>query len=78
MPTSPSSSEGIRFGLVALKGVGRGVIQSLLEQRETGGPFTDFMDFCDRMFDYDLNRRVVESLIKAGAFDRMGCTAAPS
>ena len=44
--------EGIRFGLVALKGVGRGVIQSLLEQRETGGPFADFMDFCDRMFDY--------------------------
>ena len=64
--------EGIRFGLVALKGVGRGVIQSLLEQREAGGPFADFMDFCDRMFDYDLNRRVVESLIKAGAFDRMG------
>ena len=64
--------EGIRFGLVALKGVGRGVIQSLLEQRQAGGPFADFMDFCDRMFDYDLNRRVVESLIKAGAFDRMG------
>ena len=64
---------GIRFGLVALKGVGRAVINSLLEERRRGGPFTDFMDFCDRLFDQDLNRRVVESLIKSGAFDAMGC-----
>ena len=64
--------EGIRFGLVALKGVGRNVINALLTEREKGGDFTDFMDFCDRMFDYDLNRRVLESLIKSGAFDRMG------
>ena len=64
--------DGIRFGLVALKGVGRSVINSLLAERRKAGPFTDFMDFCDRMFDQDLNRRVVESLIKAGAFDRMG------
>ena len=65
--------EGIRFGLVALKGVGRSFINGLLTEREKGGSFTDFMDFCDRMFDQDLNRRVVESLIKSGAFDRMGC-----
>ena len=58
---------------MALKGVGRSVINSLLEERSKGGPFTDFMDFCDRMFDHDLNRRVLESLIKSGAFDRMGC-----
>ena len=64
--------EGIRFGLVALKGVGRSFINGLLTERSKGGPFTDFMDFCDRMFDQDLNRRVVESLIKSGAFDRMG------
>ena len=63
---------GIRFGLVALKGVGRAVINSLLEERRKGGAFTDFMDFCDRLFDQDLNRRVVESLIKSGAFDAMG------
>ena len=67
------SDGGIRFGLVALKGVGRNVINGLLEERSKGGPFTDFMDFCDRMFDHDLNRRVLESLIKSGAFDRMGC-----
>ena len=63
---------GIRFGLVAVKGVGRNVINNLLEERSKGGPFTDFMDFCDRMFSQDLNRRVVENLIKCGAFDRMG------
>ena len=66
------SEGGIRFGLVALKGVGRNVINGLLEERRKNGPFTDFMNFCDRMFDKDLNRRVLESLIKAGAFDRMG------
>ena len=63
---------GIRFGLAALKGVGRSFTQGLLAERERGGPFRDFMEFCDRMFDHDLNRRVVESLIKSGAFDSMG------
>ena len=67
------SPQGIRFGLAALKGVGRNVMNAMLEERTKNGPFTDFMDFCDRMFDHDLNRRVLESLIKAGAFDRMGC-----
>ena len=66
------SEGGIRFGLVALKGVGRSVINGLLEERGKNGPFTDFMDFCDRMFDRDLNRRVLESLIKSGAFDKLG------
>lgn len=64
--------DGIRFGLVALKGVGRVFINGLLQERRKAGPFSDFLDFCDRMFDQDLNRRVVESLIKSGAFDRMG------
>ena len=64
--------EGIRFGLVAVKGVGRHFINGLLEERRKGGDFTDFMDFCDRMFQLDLNRRALENLIKCGAFDRMG------
>ncbi len=42
------SEEGIRFGLVALKGVGRSVINGMLEERSKNGPFSDFMDFCDR------------------------------
>lgn len=64
---------GIRFGLVALKGVGRNFVVNLLSEREKNGPFADFMDFCDRLFDQDMNRRMLESLIKSGAFDTMGC-----
>ena len=56
--------EGIRFGLVALKGVGRSFIVNLLAEREKNGPFAGFMDFCDRLFDQDMNRRMLESLIK--------------
>jgi DNA polymerase-3 subunit alpha len=62
----------IRFGLAALKGVGRGFTNQVLAQREAGGPFTSFPDFCQRMLDQDLNKRVLESLIRAGAFDSMG------
>ena len=64
--------EGIRFGLVALKGVGRAVVANLLSEREKNGPFADFMEFCDRLYDQDMNRRMLESLIKSGAFDAMG------
>ena len=64
--------EGIRFGMVALKGVGRSFVNSLLAEREKNGPFQDFMDFCGRLFDQDMNRRMMESLIKSGAFDAMG------
>ncbi len=63
--------EGIRFGLAALKGVGRNFTQGLLAEREQHGPFRDFTDFCERMFDHDLNRRVAESLIKSGATDSL-------
>ncbi|HJC40389.1 MAG TPA: DNA polymerase III subunit alpha [Candidatus Intestinimonas pullistercoris] len=66
------SGGDIRFGLVAVKGVGRGVIQSLLAEREAHGPFTSFQDFCQRLSGADLNRRVLESLIKCGAFDSLG------
>ena len=67
------SGDNIRFGLAAVKGVGRGVVDALLEERVKGGSFTDFSDFCQRMYDHDLNRRVVENLIKCGAFDSMEC-----
>jgi len=64
--------DNIRFGLVAVKGVGRGVIQNLLAERGKGGPYLSFPDFCRRLSGSDLNRRVVESLIKCGAFDSLG------
>ena len=61
----------IIFGLLALKNVGRQFIDSILRER-TGEPFTDFENFVRRMSQYDLNKRMVESLIKAGAFDSLG------
>ncbi len=63
----------IRFGLVAVKGVGRSVIEGLLAERARGGPFTSFENFCQRLSGPELNKRVVESLIKCGAFDSLGC-----
>ena len=64
--------ENLRFGLVAIKGIGWGAIEQLVAERETGGRFLAFEDFCRRMSGKDLNRRAVENLIKAGAFDSMG------
>ena len=65
--------DGIRFGLVAIKNIGRGFIQSLVRERQQGGLFTSFQDFCERMFDCnDMNKRAVENLIRSGAFDCLG------
>ena len=66
------SGGNIRFGLVAVKGVGRGLIRALVTERQENGPFRSFQDFCERMFDKDLNRRALENLIRCGAFDSMG------
>ena len=65
------SGKNIRFGLAAVKGVGWGFVRDVLEQRAKG-PFKDFPDFCLRLFDHDLNKRVLENLIRCGAFDSMG------
>ena len=65
------AGENIRFGLAAVKGVGRSFMKQLVEEREANGLFTSFQDFCERMYDRELNRRALESLIKAGAFDSM-------
>ncbi|MFP3881012.1 MAG: DNA polymerase III subunit alpha [Actinomycetota bacterium] len=61
----------IRFGLSAVRNVGEGVVEKIAEAREDG-PFESFLDFVDRVDISALNRRTVESLIKAGAFDAMG------
>ena len=72
-PTFTVSGEHIRFGLAALKGVGKGFVNALLEEREQGGAFTSFSEFCSRMYDAsDMNKRVVDSLIRSGSFDSMG------
>jgi len=66
------SGDDIRYGLVAVKGIGRGFIREVMDERERGGRFTDFEDFCTRMYGGDLNRRAIESLIKCGGFDSLG------
>ena len=62
---------GIRFGLVAIKNIGRGFIQAVMREREQA-PFTSLYDFCDRMAGSDINKRAVENLIRSGAFDALG------
>jgi DNA polymerase-3 subunit alpha len=64
----------IRFGLSAVRNVGEGVVEKIAEARSDGGPFQSFLDFVDRVDLSVLNKRTVESLIKAGAFDAMGHT----
>jgi DNA polymerase-3 subunit alpha len=62
-------NENIRFGLSAIKNVGVNVINHIAEERKVNGEFKDFIDFCKRIESKDLNKRVIESLIKCGAFD---------
>jgi len=62
----------IRFGLAAVKNVGEGAIESILEVRQEGGAFKSLSDFCRRVNYKKVNRRVIESLIKCGAFDSTG------
>ena len=62
----------IRFGLAAVKNVGEGAIANVVAERERGGPFTSLTDFCSRVDAKMLNKRVLESLIKCGAFDSLG------
>lgn len=71
LPDRPAGP-GIRFGLTAVKNVGEGAVESILAARSTGGPFQSLADFCSRVDTRQVNRKVVESLIKAGAFDGFG------
>lgn len=66
------SDGAIRFGLSAVRNVGEGVVARILDARGSGGPFADFYDFCERVDPMALNKRTVESLVKAGAFDSLG------
>ena len=66
------SGAHIRFGLLALKNVGKAFLDGVVEERTRSGPFRSFDEFLDRMSAYDLNKRQIESLIKAGAFDNLG------
>ena len=64
----------IRFGLGSVKNVGIAVVDSIVAEREKNGPFTSFTDFCERVQEEQVNKKCIESLIKAGAFDGFGQT----
>jgi len=63
--------EHIRFGLSAVKNVGAGAVESIITARESEGKFTSFRNFCDRIDLHRVNKKVIESLIKCGAFDSL-------
>lgn len=70
-----SVSDGrIRYGLSAIKSVGRPVIEALVSERKEGGPFVSIRDFVERLSERELNKRAVENFIKAGALDGLGAT----
>ncbi|HEV2360801.1 MAG TPA: DNA polymerase III subunit alpha, partial [Acidimicrobiales bacterium] len=62
----------IVFGLAAVRNVGEGLVSHIVAEREKNGPFSDFYDFCTRVDTMVLNKRTIESLIKAGGFDSLG------
>src|SRR5690606_14305931 len=62
----------VRYGLGAIKGVGRGACEAIADERAHGGPFADLADFCRRVDSTRLNKRVLEALVQAGALDALG------
>ncbi|MBU6202007.1 MAG: DNA polymerase III subunit alpha [Acidobacteria bacterium] len=72
---APAGGEGdrrISFGLSAIRNVGEGLVSMVLAERDRGGPFESFHDFCERVPEQALNKRAIESMISAGAFDGLG------
>lgn len=64
-------NETIRFGLAAVKNVGKAAVENIIQERKDNGPFLSLLDFCQRVDSKSSNKRVVESLIKCGAFDSL-------
>lgn len=64
----------IRFGLAGIKGVGEGVVETIVAERKRGGMFSSLQDFCERVDMRQANKKTLEALIKAGAFDSTGYT----
>lgn len=69
---SPLNEKQVLYGLGAIKGTGWSAIEVILQSRDQQGPFKDLFDFCRRLDLRRVNRRVIESLIRAGAFDSLG------
>ncbi len=66
------SGDKIRFGMLAIRNVGEGAIQSILDHRKANGPFRSLFQFCEAVDSRAVNKRVLESLIKSGALDSLG------
>ena len=64
----------IRYGMAAVKGIGKPVMEAIVEERERGGAFSSLKDFCQRLSGKEVNKRTIENFIKAGAFDSLGGT----
>ena len=71
-PGYNTSYRAIRYGLAAIKHVGESAMEAAIRERERGGDFTSLQDFCSRLDSRIANRKMLESLIKAGAFDFLG------
>jgi DNA polymerase-3 subunit alpha len=71
---APGDVPSIRYGLAAVRNVGEGAVQQIIEARRTKGDFTSYADFCRKIEPTVLTKRVLESLIQAGAFDSLGYT----
>ena len=69
-----ANANSIRYGLSAIKSLGRPVIEAIVEERSNNGRFTDIKDFVSRLSGREVNKRTVESFIKSGAFDSFGLT----
>ena len=65
---------GIRYGLSAIKGIGKPVMEAIVQERNQGGPYTSLKDFAQRLSGKEVNKRTIENFIKAGAFDSLGGT----
>jgi DNA polymerase-3 subunit alpha len=71
-----ASGNSIRFGLAAIKGIGQSAVSSIIEARNAGGPFSSSFDFTERVDSRAVNKRVLEGLIRAGAFDSVNASRA--
>ena len=69
-----ATADAITFGLAGIRGVGEGVVDTIVAEREAGGPFASLQDFCARVDMRQANKKTLEALIKAGAFDSTGYT----
>ncbi len=69
---SVSDKTTILYGLGAIKGVGRGVVDALIEEREKNGKYKNLLEFCTRLDQEKINKRVLEAMIKSGAMDSFG------